>query len=61
MESKKVRTLAKLKLNKLSENDLEKRAMKVLKGGCSDCDGYCASSGTAGVTDSGVRSFWNSY
>lgn len=30
------KTLGKLKLNKLSENKLEKREMKILKGGC-DC------------------------
>lgn len=35
MEKKK-QTLSTLKLNKLSENKLEKREMKVLKGGC-DC------------------------
>lgn len=33
MEPKK-QVLSKLKLNKLSENKLEKREMKVLKGGC---------------------------
>lgn len=33
METQK-KTLGKLKLNKLSEKELENRAMKVLKGGC---------------------------
>jgi natural product precursor len=37
---KKTKILAKLKLNKLSESELEKRAMKVLKGGCS-CSSDC--------------------
>jgi natural product precursor len=41
METKKVKTLAKLKLNKLSENELEKRTMKVLKGGCG-CEDACS-------------------
>ncbi|RGT94545.1 rSAM-modified peptide [Parabacteroides distasonis] len=35
-EQEKKKVLGKLKLNKLSENALEKREMKVLKGGC-DC------------------------
>ena len=34
MEKDKKQILGKLKLNKLSENHLEKREMKVLKGGC---------------------------
>ena len=33
--------LGKLKLNKLSENALAKREMKVLKGGC-ECAGACS-------------------
>lgn len=33
-EQDKKSVLGKLKLNKLSENALEKREMKVLKGGC---------------------------
>ena len=39
METPK-KTLGKLKLNKLSENELEKRDMKILKGGC-DCHSTC--------------------
>lgn len=39
METQK-KTLGKLKLNKLSEKELENRAMKVLKGGC-DCYSVC--------------------
>lgn len=35
------KTLSKLKLNKLSENELDKRAMKVLKGGCG-CADHCS-------------------
>ena len=34
MSEKKQQVLKSLKLNKLSENHLEKREMKVLKGGC---------------------------
>ncbi len=34
-EKQEKKVLGKLKLNKLSENALEKREMKVLKGGCS--------------------------
>ncbi len=33
-EKQEKKVLGKLKLNKLSENALEKREMKVLKGGC---------------------------
>lgn len=33
-ENQEKKVLGKLKLNKLSENALEKREMKVLKGGC---------------------------
>ena len=33
-ENQEKKVLEKLKLNKLSENALEKREMKVLKGGC---------------------------
>ena len=40
---KKTKTLGKLKLNQLSKNELEKRAMKVLKGGCDDFKILCAS------------------
>lgn len=36
MEKDKKQILGKLKLNKLSENELEKREMRILKGG-SDC------------------------
>jgi natural product precursor len=36
--------LSKLKLNKLSESQLEKRAMKVLKGGC-QCASSCQGGG----------------
>ena len=40
MEKDKKQILGKLKLNKLSENELEKREMRILKGG-SDCpDGW---------------------
>ncbi|WP_439809360.1 TIGR04149 family rSAM-modified RiPP [Parabacteroides distasonis] len=38
-DEQKKNVLGKLKLNKLSENELEKREMKVLKGGCSCMDG----------------------
>ncbi len=38
---KKTKTLGKLKLNQLSKNELEKRAMKVLKGGCG-CQSACS-------------------
>ena len=34
MSEKKQQVLKSLKLNKLSESHLEKREMKVLKGGC---------------------------
>lgn len=40
-EKQEKKVLGKLKLNKLSENALEKREMKVLKGGC-DCPDYCS-------------------
>lgn len=40
MEKKK-RTLGKLKLNQLSVKELDKRAMKILKGGCG-CSSACA-------------------
>lgn len=43
MNSEK-KTLSKLKLNKLSESELEKREMKVLKGGCG-CRGDCSDGG----------------
>ncbi|MCD7976900.1 MAG: TIGR04149 family rSAM-modified RiPP [Tannerellaceae bacterium] len=41
MEKKK-KTLGKLKLNQLSTNELEKRAMKALKGGCNNCGSDCS-------------------
>lgn len=40
-ENQEKKVLGKLKLNKLSENALEKREMKVLKGGCG-CEDACA-------------------
>ncbi len=40
-ENQEKKVLGKLKLNKLSENALEKREMKVLKGGC-ECHDYCS-------------------
>ena len=39
-EKQEKKVLGKLKLNKLCENALEKREMKVLKGGCG-CDDGC--------------------
>jgi hypothetical protein len=39
MEKDKKQILGKLKLNKLSENELSKRSMKTIKGGCSCNDG----------------------
>ena len=36
MEKDKKQILGKLKLNKLSENELEKREMRILKGGSDD-------------------------
>lgn len=50
MESKK-QTLSKLKLNKLSENELDKRSMKAIKGGCS-CNDGCKTN-TSGLTELG--------
>lgn len=41
MEKDKKQILGKLKLNKLSENELEKREMRILKGG-SDCPDGCS-------------------
>lgn len=41
MEKNKKQILGKLKLNKLSENSLDKRSMKVLKGGCT-CGSTCS-------------------
>ncbi|KAB5389751.1 rSAM-modified peptide [Parabacteroides distasonis] len=35
------KTLGKLKLNKLSENELEKRDMRILRGGC-ECHVNCS-------------------
>lgn len=37
---KQKKTLGKLKLNQLSKNELDKRAMKVIKGGCG-CQAAC--------------------
>ena len=41
MEKDKKQILGKLKLNKLSENELEKRERRILKGG-SDCPDGCS-------------------
>ena len=41
MRKDKKQILGKLKLNKLSENELEKREMRILKGG-SDCPDGCS-------------------
>ena len=41
MSEKKQQVLKSLKLNKLSENELEKREMRILKGG-SDCPDGCS-------------------
>jgi len=51
MEEKK-KVLGKLKLNKLSESSLEKREMKVLKGGCG-CEDAC--SPFTSITSTNVR------
>lgn len=40
MEKEK-KTLGKLKLNQLSKNELEKRDMKVIKGGACGCSDVC--------------------
>lgn len=53
---KKTKTLGKLKLNQLSKNELEKRAMKVLKGGCGCMDGcspHTSVSSSAVMSDGG--------
>lgn len=53
-KNKEERVLGKLKLNKLSENALEKREMRVLKGGCG-CDDGCSPHTSVG------RSYVTSY
>lgn len=53
-DEQKKNVLGKLKLNKLSENELEKREMKVLKGGCTCMDGC---SPNTSVGSSSVHSY----
>jgi natural product precursor len=58
---KKTKTLGKLKLNQLSSNELEKRAMKVLKGGCGcypDCFDY---GGGTSLNSSDINTHYGGY